>query len=173
MVGGRKFRRKTFRLRRRCRLPSQLAGCCWNMRQAPRLGCLTSNGPEYSSLRQPQIKWCITHVIPSQMIEWYNTCSLRDGKNASVYLIDWIPTSPDVFHWSWLMSPYTRHAWHASIVIHANNNKPVCLVHVCVCHQAKCTTSCSQYVPDMTFITRKVAPFSLITLHKKSLISPL
>ena len=40
----------------------------------------------------------ITHVIPSQMIKWYNTCSLMDGKDASVYLIDWIPTSPDVFH---------------------------------------------------------------------------
>ena len=36
--------------------------------------------------------------IPSQMIKWYNTCSLMDGKDASVYLIDWIPTSPDVFH---------------------------------------------------------------------------
>ena len=32
------------------------------------------------------------HVIPSQMIKWYNTCSLIDGKDASVYLIDWIPT---------------------------------------------------------------------------------
>ena len=26
------------------------------------------------------------------MIKWYNTCSLMDGKDASVYLIDWIPT---------------------------------------------------------------------------------
>ena len=25
------------------------------------------------------------------MIKWYNTCSLIDGKDASVYLIDWIP----------------------------------------------------------------------------------
>ena len=31
------------------------------------------------------------------MIKWYNTCSLIDGKDASVYLIDWIPTSPDAF----------------------------------------------------------------------------
>ncbi len=115
MVGGRKFRRKTFRLRRRCRLPFQLAGCCWNMKMAAWLVALTSRDPEYSSLRPAQIKWCITHVIPSQMIKWYNTCSLIDGKDASVYLIDWIPTSPDVFHWSWLMSPYTQHGMSAGI----------------------------------------------------------
>ena len=107
---GEKFQRKTFRLRRRCRLPFQLAGCCWNMEMAAWLVALTSRDPEYSSLRPAQIKWCITHVIPSQMIIWYNTCSLIDGKDASVYQIDWIPTSPDVFHWSWLMSPYTQHA---------------------------------------------------------------
>ena len=29
------------------------------------------------------------------MINWYNICSLMDEKAASVYLIDWIHTSPD------------------------------------------------------------------------------
>ena len=77
---GEKFRRKTFRLRRRCRLPFQLAGCCWNMEMAAWLVALTSRDPEYSSLRPAQIKWCITHVIPSQMIIWYNTC--RNSENA-------------------------------------------------------------------------------------------
>ena len=62
----RKFRRKTFRLRRRCRLPFQLAGCCWNMKMAAWLVALTSRDPEYSSLRpaQPQLN----HMM-------YNTCN--------------------------------------------------------------------------------------------------
>ena len=47
---GEKFRRKTFRLRRRCRLPFQLAGCCWNMEMAAWLVALTSRDPEYSCM---------------------------------------------------------------------------------------------------------------------------
>ena len=52
-----------FRLRRRCRLPFQLAGCCWNMKMAAWLVALTSRDPEYSSLRPAQIKMM------------YNTCN--------------------------------------------------------------------------------------------------
>ena len=46
----------------------------------------------------------------SYMHAWgYNTCNLNDETDASVYVIDWIPTSPAAFHWSWLidLSPYT------------------------------------------------------------------